>query len=288
MTKQIQLIKLYCAICQYYDSTIIANAQRLSNNFNPKFTDAECMTIYIFGIKEGYRTVKGVYDFIKNYWKGWFPDLPSYVAFNTRITNLSSSFVTLAQLVMRETNFTEGEMNFIMDSMPIVVASAKRSSTARVAADICDKGYCGSKGTYYYGVKLHLLSEKQNHTLPLPRDVVISRASEHDLSVSKDYLESWYNINVFADKAYCDDKWKNELAEHGVNLITPIKLTKGQDKLSFFAALFNEAVSSARQAIESFFSWLVEKTGINSASKVRSSCGLIAFIFARLAAAFYS
>ena len=49
--------------------------------------------------------------------------------------------------------------------------------------------------------------------------------------------------------------------------------------------LFSELVSKTRQAIESFFNWLNEKTAIQSASKVHSSTGLIAFIFARIALA---
>jgi transposase len=102
------------------------------------------------------------------------------------------------------------------------------------------------------------------------------------------YLEPWHNITVFADKAYRDSSWKCELAERGVEVITPVKLKKGQKNLSYFSKLFSSVVSSARQTIEVFFSWLADKTGINSASKVRSSNGLIAFIFARLVAVFYS
>lgn len=288
MTKQIQLIKTYCAICQHYDSTICEVAQRLSNNFAPKFTDAECMTIYIFGIQQGYRTVKAIYGFIKEYWRDWFPELPSYVAFNTRICYLAQAFASLTGILMRENDFSAPDMDFLMDSMPIVVASSKRSKTARAASEICDKGYCSSKGMYYYGVKLHLLAQKQPGTLPIPRDIVVSRASENDLSVAKEYLEVWHNITVFADKAYRDTSWNRELAERGVEVITPVKLKKGQKDLSYFSKLFSSAVSSARQTIEVFFSWLADKTGINFASKVRSFKGLISFIFARLAAVLYS
>ena len=39
--------------------------QRLSNNFRPKFTDEECMTIYLFGIAEGKFELKAIYEFIK-------------------------------------------------------------------------------------------------------------------------------------------------------------------------------------------------------------------------------
>ncbi|MDR2659890.1 MAG: hypothetical protein LBC27_07895, partial [Spirochaetaceae bacterium] len=60
---------------------------------------------------------------------------------------------------------------------------------------------------------------------------------------------------------------------------------KGQKFLRSADRYFSELVSKARQAIESLFNWLNEKTHIQSASKVRSESGLISFIFARLAVA---
>jgi hypothetical protein len=65
-------------------------------------------------------------------------------------------------------------------------------------------------------------------------------------------------------------------------------LEKGQEYLRSCDKYFSQLVSKAREAIESFFNWLNEKTHIQFASKVRSAKGLISFIFARLAvAAFY-
>jgi hypothetical protein len=46
-------------------------------------------------------------------------------------------------------------------------------------------------------------------------------------------------------------------------------------------------VSSVRQPIESLFNWIQEKTGIQTASKVRSYNGLMVHIFGRLAAAMF-
>jgi hypothetical protein len=45
------------------------------------------------------------------------------------------------------------------------------------------------------------------------------------------------------------------------------------------------AVSRIRQPIESLFSWIREKTGIQTASKMRSSEGLMVHAFGRFAAA---
>jgi hypothetical protein len=67
--------------------------------------------------------------------------------------------------------------------------------------------------------------------------------------------------------------------------LTPVKKKKGQKTLPAADKLYSEAVSRMRQPIESLFSWIDEKTGIQRASKVRSYQGLVAGVFGRLAAA---
>jgi hypothetical protein len=49
--------------------------------------------------------------------------------------------------------------------------------------------------------------------------------------------------------------------------------------------ILSTAVSRVRQPIESLFNWIEEKTGIQTASKVRSTQGLLVHVFGKLAAA---
>jgi len=90
--KELQFIKLYCTVCHHYDTTIVLEAQRQSNNFHPKFTDEECMAIYIWGSVNQKFTVSGCYDFVKDYYSDCFPDLPSYQAYNNRLCYLADAF----------------------------------------------------------------------------------------------------------------------------------------------------------------------------------------------------
>jgi len=288
--KDLQIIQLYCTVCEYYRNILVAEVQRLSNNFRPKFTDEECITIYLFGIAEGKFDVKAVYDFIKEYWADWFPDLPGYQNFNRRICYLAPAFKTLFGLLLTDRWISESIRDHLLDSMPIIVANQKRSKNAKAASGLCNKGYCASKGMYYYGVKLHALGQKQYETLPMMRMVQITAASENDLTVAKEWFANIWNLDIWADKAYADATWKQQLLERGVHIFTPVKLARGQKYLDAADALFSAAVARTRQAIESFFSWIQHKTQIQTASKVRSDDGLISFIFARLAsfAFFYS
>ncbi len=49
---------------------------------------------------------------------------------------------------------------------------------------------------------------------------------------------------------------------------------------------FSKAVSRVRQPIESLFNWLIQKTDIQRASKVRSAKGRLIHIFGKIASAF--
>jgi len=74
-------------------------------------------------------------------------------------------------------------------------------------------------------------------------------------------------------------------------MFTPVKEIKNQSdaiKKRDKAAndLFSKAVSKIRQPIESLFNWLITKTDIQRASRVRSTKGLMVHAFGRIAAAF--
>jgi hypothetical protein len=287
MKKEIKIIKLYCQICQYYDNILVAEMQRLSNNFSPKFSDEECITVHLWGIANEKYDTKAVHEFIVDYWGEWFPDLPGYESYVKRVNHLAPAFKALVQILVSEQDMDVTVIDHIMDSLPIMVANGRRSGSAKVASDICDKGYCASKDTYYYGVKLHSLNQKQYHSLPKPTMFGVTPASVSDITFAKEALYDVHDIDIYGDKIYNDSDWFEYMREHNnVNISAPVKLKKGQEVLESIDRLYNSAVSSIRQPIESFFSWLIEKTHIQSASKVRSSNGLLSFIFARLASIF--
>jgi len=230
--------------------------------------------------------VKRCYEFIKDYYSDWFPTLPSYQTYNKRICFLSDTFKTLAGVLLGTLGIDESHADFVYDSMPIVVAGSARSSRARVAFELCSKGYCAAKQMWYYGAKLHTIAQCNHKSMPTPAIMMISKASEHDCPVSEKMLEDAHNIRVFADMALLNKGWQTQmLTENNVEILTPIKREKGQERLSSADKLLSRAISSIKQTIESLNNWLIEKTNIQKASKVRSADGLLVFVFARVACA---
>lgn len=288
---QEKLVTLYCTVCQYYHSGISEQVQRLSNNFRPQFTDEEVVTVYLWGIIQRRFEVKTIYTYTKTHLSDWFPNLPSYQAFDRRLTELSPVFSALTERLMEQKPMEAIDMNMLLvDSMPILLAKASRSGHAKVAQELCAKTYNASRQQWYYGMKLHVVAQKRYHTLPFPKFIFASEASCHDLPIAKQIFEhiGQIDFSLVGDKAYSDADWKELLEQSGIHLLTPTKLKRGAPPPLLGGDAFDTSISRARQPIEAFFNWLHEKTGIQIASKVRSLKGLLFHIFGKLAAALFS
>ena len=286
---KLQLITLYCAVCEHH-SIIEATTQRQSNNSRPQFTDEECITVYLWGIKRREFDLKAIYTYTKDHLLEWFPKLPSYQAFCYRLNRLVPAFQSLANLWMERASVMSGtEMAYLVDSFPIILAKQARSSRAKVAPELCDKGFNSSRDEYYYGVKVHVFAARHTGTLPTARAMMISHASVHDLPAAKQIMDSAHPFRggvLYADKAYIDEEWEITLSkDYNVKLLTPRKKQKGDTLQSGDA--FSAFVSGLRQQIECFFNWLNANTNIQCASKVRSGKGLLVHIFGRIAAALF-
>jgi len=212
--------------------------------------------------------------------------MPKYNAFNKRVCYLADAIKTLANVLLSGLAGAPGCTTHLTDSMPIVLAKQSRSNCAKVAPEMCDKGYCDSKKMWYYGIKLHALGLGRYKAMPEPKQMMITPASVHDRKAAVEMLTDVYGIDLFGDKAFINAQWEaNIKSTNQITIYTPIKLQKGQERLDSADSLFSSAVSRVRQPIESFFNWLQETTQIHIASKVRSTNGLIAFVFARIAVA---
>jgi len=280
--KRIKLFALNRRVRKVYLTTNPACCQRSSNNGEPKFTDVQAATIYLYGKNLGLRTKQSVYNFAKQNLLRYCKHLPTYKQFCLRVNKLAPFFEMLCNSELGKKHKTT--KTHLLDSMLVVVAKASRSNRAKTANELCDKGHCASQKMWYYGVKIHILAEERPNTLPIPRKVLLTKASEHDLPAGKLILENAGNIEVFADKGYIDDDWGYDLQLRYVELCTPFK-ERGKNHLPLDDGEYawNAFVSSRRQQIESLFSQISRLTDMQDAHVVRSEQGLLSFIWANLA-----
>lgn len=289
--KDIKLIALYYYICECYNTELCWHCQRFSNNAQADFTDEELLTIYLFCVSEEEKfKVKSIYEHTRKYLHSWFPKLPSYQAFCNRLNRLAPVFPVLVMCLLQEVDRQGVQVDIsLLDSLPIITCSSKRAG--KVAPQLTAKGYCSTKQLHYYGAKLHNIAFRRPGTLPLPEFFSLSDAAQHDLTAVREILPQLLNRALIGDKAYSSEELNEALQKKtGSYIYTPVKLVRGetqQTRQFKYAAdkLFSTAVSRLRQPIESFFNWLIEKTDIQKASKVRSLQGLIVHVFGKIAAA---
>jgi hypothetical protein len=242
------------------------------------------ITIYLFGLLNRRFTAKDTYDLITDYWLGWFPHLPSYQGYNHRINALHWHLEVIVADLMSRLSYQDCYQDVcLIDSLPIILS--KRPYQAKVALGVADKGFCSTKNLYYHGVKFHFLGPDRFGKMPLPEQMQFSPGSANDLTVLKTVLPRLYNRWVVGDKIFASRPTNEQLAAQQVEILTPIKLKKGQKRLDAAHQYLSSYISSIRQPVESFFNWLIEKTQIQIASKVRSEKGLLLHCYGRLAAA---
>jgi hypothetical protein len=258
---------------------------RFSNNDEPEFTDQEVLTIYLYAVGEEKRLkVKEIHDFAKRYLASWFPRLPSYQAFNHRLNGTGVVLQRLCTTLIGQCQPPQcSATESLVDSLPIVTCSGKRQG--KVASELTAKGYCSTKDMYYYGLRLHAVSWRRPGTLPWVESLVVSSAAENDLSIFKENWSGIENRVFYGDKVYHNKDWFAHFYQsRNSEMLTPVKAVKAMPvalKQWNKAAddLYSRAVSAIRQPIESWFNWLNEKTAIQTASKVRSTKGLLVHIF---------
>lgn len=263
MDWELQLISLYVFICKHYRATLANYCERLAPYADLQFSDEEAITLYLYGIMQGYHTLKAIHCYARKHLMDWFPQLPGYVAFDQRINHLHDVFVPLVDLLSQELTSTLN-MRFwvgLTDSMPIVMAQQGRRFRAKVAPELAtNNGYCPAKKLHYYGVKLHVVACMRPGMLPLPTCVGLTGAGMNDRKAFEQILpylpENMFDC--FADKAY---QLENQAVryEYHTTLYTPVKREKGQSSLDAADQLLSTAISRVRQPIEAFFNWIQEK-----------------------------
>lgn len=288
MDFELELILLYVFISDEYQNKLWVYSERMSPNKTPLFSDEEVLTVYLWGILEGHSLVSECYKHSLRYLKSYFPNLPSYQAFNKRLNNLAGSLPPLAeslQSLLPSEEFPSAIS--LLDSMPIVLAKGNRRQSAKVAPHNADYGRCETKKMNYYGVKVHLLGQRVAGTLPKPAYIEVTPASEHDSQLLNRIDEIPFE-DLFTDKAYAGKRLYDRLKrETQTTLVTPVKKLRNGPEPDTADRWYSRAVSRIRQPIESLFNWIQEKTNIQNASKVRSIQGLNVHIWAKITAALW-
>jgi hypothetical protein len=68
--KDYKLVKIYCYVCEKFEDSLQFQCERFSNNKQPKLTDQEIVTIYLFAMRhQGIFKLKQIHRTI--FWTGF-------------------------------------------------------------------------------------------------------------------------------------------------------------------------------------------------------------------------
>lgn len=212
--------------------------------------------------------------------------MPAYQTLNHRLNELAPAFELLIENLLTTQAWQLAESNDrLIDSVPVMLARGTRANRARVASELADTGFCATKQQHYRGVKLHFIAARRCEKLPLPEKIHLSAASQHDLSALREVRPSLpVGCGLYADKAYFHTDTAAACKERGWFLLAAYKRHRHEPEAEV-PTLYNRFVSAMRQPLESLFNWLIQRTDLQNASRVRSSQGLKVHCHGNLAVA---
>jgi Transposase DDE domain len=249
------IISAFCIIDDELKKLKIGRLRQ--RGFEPGLTDSETITMEIVGEFLGIDTDKGIWRYFKTSWIHFFPKIPCRTTFVRHAANLWR----LKQLIQESLSKALGGISdrlHVIDGLPMPVCTFGHAYRCKIFQGEAAYGYCAAKKEHYYGFEGHIVINSLG--IIVASDVAASNIDERDIAPS---ITDFFQGILLGDKGYIRSTLKEEAANHGLALITPMRFNMQQGlwekARSFFA--------NARRRIETVISQLSERLHIE---KVRA------------------
>jgi hypothetical protein len=212
MDADTKLITVYLWVCDRLDQSV-GGVRLRHRGFAPKLSDAEVLTMEIFGELLGLRSDAAVWRYFKDHWSLWFPGLGSPANFAKQCANLHP----VKQALLTQ-SFMPGDDVYLIDGFPVPVGHFARAHRSRAYRGEAAYGYCASKNEYYYGFKGHLTIDRAGRIVHF----TLTAANIDERQVLPNLfgrIAGW----LLGDKGYLGEEWRTEAALHGLQLVTPVR-----------------------------------------------------------------
>jgi Transposase DDE domain len=268
MNQEDRIIELYLCIDAAYGA-VVGDKPLRQRGSAPGLSDAEVLTIEIFGEWSGHHEEKAIYRYIKHHWLAWFPALPHHQNFRRQCANLR----WIKQRIL-EHLWPLGDMH-VIDGVPLPLCQFARALRCRRMREDAAYGHCAAKQMTFWGFKGY----------PLMRmDGAIAAfwsmpANEDERSVL-DYVIGKVRGMMLGDKGFqCKEIRRHELESHAVHLLVPAR--KNMKQIMSKAA--ENQLKNLRRLIETAIGQLTERYDL-SRIKARSPLAFFAAIFRKILA----
>ncbi|WP_217646433.1 hypothetical protein [Nitrosomonas sp. Nm34] len=117
----------------------------MSHYADLSFSDEEVIALYLFGVMDKDREIKGIYKYADGHLRDGFPRLPGYVAYVQRLNRVADVFAPLLALIQQEQETKNPRQVWLIDSFPVVLAKQGHRFNACVAKQLADADYCSTR-----------------------------------------------------------------------------------------------------------------------------------------------
>ena len=257
---------------------------RNSPNSEPKFTDAEVLTIALVAELAAYQSQRAWFNHVRKNYLHLFPRLCDRTRYGRRIRRLRPAMERIRRHLLFLMNVDLSQIR-VVDSFPLSICHMRRvNSSSQPFEYFATVGYCAAKKEYFYGFRVHLITDLRG----VPVGYLLTSGHLHDTKGLVFLLEEWSRleefiekmIQILGDKGYVGEEYARRLKEEfGVEILAMRKQYKKDEPVS----LYNEIVGKARKIIETTISVLTGKMNANS-TNARSIGGLLTNLAAKMTA----
>jgi len=228
----------------------------LSPNDEPVFTDAEVITLGLVAELSGSRSRHAWWKFVAKNYRHLFPRLCDRTRYSRRLARLRTALEQVRRYLVGLLNADLSQLR-VVDSFPLTVCYLRRVASSSQPFDEASFGYCAAKKEYFYGFRLHLMTD--------PAGIVVgwllSAGHVHDTKGLVFLLQDLarlepllgHCVTLLGDKGYTGAQLAAQLkAEFGVELLA---IQREYDK-ELGQSAYNQVIGSARKIIETTISVL--------------------------------
>jgi len=242
------IIAIFCLIDDELKKTLNRKPLRQRGRV-PKLTDSEVITMEIVGEFLGKDSDKTIWEYFQGHWRHFFPHIPDRSNFAKQAANLH----VVKRLLQERIATTLGAFNDTLhsiDGLPMPVCKFARANFSQIFRGDACYGYCASKKECYYGFHGHIVIDSRG----VITAGTFAAANIDERDVCPELLQK-INGLVLGDKGFIRPSLKQELAEGGVYLETPLR-DNMQDERS---KSFLKWLISTRRLVETVIGQLAER-----------------------------
>jgi hypothetical protein len=245
---ELRLIWLYCWLDGVVGAVTGEVGRLRERGPAPKLTDAEVLTIMIWGEILGLPSDAAIWRAAKSLLVGWFPCMVAEWNFVRRCANL----IAMKDRILVLGFGPAGDFNSF-DGLPLPVCKNARAPRDRRFKGEAAWSFCAAKDEYYYGFKAGALANSNDEIFR----VWLGPANVDE----RDMLESTaFGMPgpLLADKGMISPVLHDLLAGRGIDLVTPLRRNMKDDRPKWVV----RQAMRLRRRIETVFGRLVTEFGI--------------------------